>query len=340
MGRHRSINPKLPNNWSLERGTYYFRPQRGLPRIRLGRTLSEAYQTFGSLLERQQRPMTTLAGWIDRYRKEVIPTKAPRTQRDNVKEIINLDRAFGHMAPEEVVPQHIYAYRDARGAGTRFNRERALLSHIFTKIIEWGGFPGPNPCRDVKRLPESPKDTYVEDADLIAFMENTTPILTRFTALKYKTGLRKGDILRLRSSNIVGGEIRLTIRKTSRKRSTEGLESATSGRVVSIVIDDELSIILQCIGSHSNDYLFVNRSGRPYTESGFDSLWQRSMVKLSKSHGITRFSDHDIRAKTATDDPENAQDRLQHANPNTTRIYIRNRKKVLVTPLPEGRTVW
>jgi hypothetical protein len=40
----------------------------------------------------------------NRYEKEVIPTKAPRTQLDNLSEIKNLHQAFGKMLPENIKP--------------------------------------------------------------------------------------------------------------------------------------------------------------------------------------------------------------------------------------------
>lgn len=50
-----------------------------------------------------------------------------------------------------------------------------------------------------------------------------------------------------------------------------------------------------------------------HTSSGFDSIWQRAMRKAIEAGDLKeRFTEHDIRAKTATDDPLNAQQRLGH----------------------------
>lgn len=339
MGRRRSKNLKLAVNWSLERGTYYFRPARGTKRIRLGRSLSEAYVAYGTLLERNHRPQTKLSGWMDRYRAKVLPTKAPRTQKDQLKEMDNLERTFGHLRPEEVTPHMIYQYRDARGAPVRFNREKALLSHLFTKIIEWSeDFKGPNPCREVKRNTETPKDRYVEDWEFAAFLKHALPLLKWFAFIKLKTGLRKGDILRIQNSALTPEGIRLIVRKTTRKRKKEGgVEIATEGKLVTFAWDAELRqavdgalALPRKVGSV---FLFCNRKGQPYTESGFDAIWKRYMKRTVEKEGIAPFSDHDIRAKTASDDPENAQKRLQHASAKTTESYIRSRRKIVVAPL-------
>jgi integrase len=46
-----------------------------------------------------------------------------------------------------------------------------------------------------------------------------------------------------------------------------------------------------------------------------------------------RFTEHDIRAKTATDDPLNAQQRLGHKNRAMTDRYVKVRKIEKVKPL-------
>jgi hypothetical protein len=48
-----------------------------------------------------------------------------------------------------------------------------------------------------------------------------------------------------------------------------------------------------------------------------------------KALGHESFQEHDIRAKTASDDPEHAQQRLAHSSGNTTRKhYLRGPAKV------------
>ena len=281
--------------------------------------------------------MSTLAGWMDRYRKDVIPLKAPRTQRDNLKEMYNLERAFGEMSPEDVEPHHIYAYRDARGAPIRFNREKALLSHLFSMIIEWGGFPGPNPCREVRREMETPKDRYVEDWELAAFIAAAPPRLAVFAKLKYLTGLRKGDVLRLTEANITDAGLSLVVSKTTRRR-VLGRVVRVDGKPVTYAWSPDLCLVIaEALGLHpTSEALIPNLAGGHYTESGLDSNWKKAMAKVVASHGVRHFGDHDIRAKTATDDPSGAQKRLQHKDAKTTSIYVRNRSKEVIEALPEG----
>ena len=59
-----------------------------------------------------------------------------------------LKQAFGKTRPEQIKPKHVYTYMDARGAKakTGANRERSLLSSIFSYLIRWGVVED-NPCK-------------------------------------------------------------------------------------------------------------------------------------------------------------------------------------------------
>lgn len=83
---------------------------------------------------------------------------------------------------------------------------------------------------------------------------------------------------------------------------------------------------------------FHTNRGQPYikenaTADGFDSIWQRFMKKaLEKTALKERFTEHDLRAKVASDtESEHARQLLGHATQEITeRIY--RRKANLVKP--------
>ena len=86
--------------------------------------------------------------------------------------------------------------------------------------------------------------------------------------------------------------------------------------------------------------LFCTRTGQPYvkqdgTANGFDSIWQRFMAKVLAETTVTdRFTEHDLRAKCASDAEslEHAQQLLAHAEATTTKRIYRRRGEV-VRPL-------
>ena len=73
---------------------------------------------------------------VRRYRREVLPAKAPRTRRDNENELARLDAVFGQVPMDAIQPSDVRTYMDIRGqtAKVRANREKSLLPHVFSHI--------------------------------------------------------------------------------------------------------------------------------------------------------------------------------------------------------------
>lgn len=139
-------NRGLPARWRFKHNAYYYRVPTDLVELwdgknefRLGKTLNEAYRTWAERLELYS-DAKTMAELLDRYALEVIPTKAWKSQESNLISIRKLKPVFGHMPINSVKPKHVYQFRDKRGRDgkTAANRDIEVLSHAFTKAIEWG----------------------------------------------------------------------------------------------------------------------------------------------------------------------------------------------------------
>lgn len=82
--------------------------------------------------------------------------------------------------------------------------------------------------------------------------------------------------------------------------------------------------------------LFHTNNGQPYikedgTANGFDSIWRRFINKaLEKTKLQERFTEHDLRAKVASDtEAEHARQLLGHSCLDITeRIYRRKAEKI------------
>jgi hypothetical protein len=126
--------------------THYYYDKGGKPRreIPLGSDYALAVKKWAEI-EIDARPrhveIATFRYVAERYQREVLPTKAPRTQRDNLKELSNLLAFFDDPpAPiEQITPQHVAQYMKWRkDAPVRANREKALCSHQHTGAKEAG----------------------------------------------------------------------------------------------------------------------------------------------------------------------------------------------------------
>jgi len=263
---------------------------------------------------------------FDKYMAEVVPTKAPRTQRDNCYEVRFLRAALSKMDPKAFKPRHGYAYYNTRKEKShrRALAEMALLSHVFTKAVEWG-VVDENPCKQIRKQRPKPRQRYVTEQEYEAAYKIMPPMVQCAMDLAILTSLRPADLLGLERSNLIDAGIQIDTRKT--------------GKRLIIQWSDELSrVVKRALGlpPHIRQPVISNRRGKPYTVDGFNSIWYRRMkqaVADKENPLIESFQFRDLRAKSASDDtPESATARLGHSDPRLTE-HIYRRKPALVRPL-------
>lgn len=313
MGRRRKSRKDLPQRVYHRHGAYYFVDRTGKWH-RLGKGYADAMIRYAEI---QERPETaaTLAQIIDRYQAKVLPAKAPKTQRDQLRQLGTLRDVFGHMRPHEVTAQHVYQYLDLRPR-TAGQREKALLSHIYTCAIRWGAATE-NPCRGVaiERAARAPA-RYLTDAEIRAAKTHASKTVAAAIDLALLTGLRLGDLLRLRLQDCTGEGIKVQIGKT--------------GAVVLYEWTDELRAAIERARGierrAASLWIIATRDGQRYTESGWHAIWQRYQRKL-EAEGLQRFRFHDLRRKAAADAEaaggrEYARQLLAHSSQQMTARYV------------------
>lgn len=319
MGRRRKHDKHLPQRVYHRGKTYYFVDHAGRW-LSLGRTVGDMYRAYAAMVE--ERPIGTMSDLFDRYEVEVIPHKAPRTQRDNRYEILFLRAALRDMVPSEFRPRHGYAYYNERKKKSlrRALAEMALLSHIFTKAIEWGVVEE-NPCREIRKERPKPRRRYVSETEYAAAYNAMQPMVQCAMDLAVLTGLRPGDLLALTRANL----------------NDDGIEVATSktGKRLLIEWSDALrSVVKRALAQapQIRQPIICNKQGKAYTVDGFNTIFYRAMSKTVRDDksGLTeRFQFRDLRAKSASDDTaEAASKRLGHADVKITeRVYRRKAER-------------
>lgn len=322
MGRKRLSRHELPRRVYERHGAYYFHPKGAKP-IWLGRDLPEALAAYGALVDPPAQ-LANMADIIDLFMRGRPALVAARTYQDNLTEARKLKYAFGAMRPEDIRPKHIYAYMDARGAPIRANREVALLSKVMGFAIA-KGLIDLNPCKQVSRNPQSARTRYVEGNELRAFGRSCPPWLRAYCLLKYLTGLRQGDMLKLVLQNV--DETARSFR----------VRTGKTGKVLRFRVTWALRTVLDHIKAMrrppTSTLMFTNRMGKQMTARGFKSAWQRAQQAWAAS-GHERFWEHDIRGKTGSDSATDAaaQELLGHETAKTTRRHYRRGERK-VTPL-------
>lgn len=112
-----------------------------------------------------------------------------------------------YMQPLHIQGRHVGAHLEANRETRpiRANREKALLSHVFTWAIRhpiWGCVIQHNPCKGVVRNKETKRIRIVDDAEYMAVFNLANHNVQRLMTLVYRTLQRPSDLLIVEPANI------------------------------------------------------------------------------------------------------------------------------------------
>lgn len=275
--------------------------------IPLGGDLNEAKRKWAELECTPAPVNTSLFKFVfDRYERDILPSKAYSTQKENLGAIKQLRMVFDQAPIESITPQHIAQYRDARSAKVRANREITLFSHAFNMAREWGYTSKENPCRGVRKNKEQPRDFYADAAVWDAVYEAASKDLRDAMDMAYLTGQRNADTLKMMITHIQNGALEVKQGKTK--------------KMLRIILDDngvrsELGMAIDRIltrpGKVRSLYLVANAAGQPLNRwtlrSRFDAA-RITAIKKATEQGdehiagrIRQFQFRDIRPKAASE---------------------------------------
>lgn len=282
MGRRRKHDKGLPSRVYLRRGAYYYvRPsdQKWLP---LGKTEPEMLRALAAV---KDVGANALADLFDRYELEILPTKAPKTRKDQTHQLKRLRLAFADFAtPDAIEPRDIAAYLDASPKAVMANREIALLSHVFKKAIRWG-LASVNPCTGVERNKEQVRRYYVEDWDFWLAWVYAPAHLRALMELAYLTGQRQEDVMSIRLADLRQDGIYVKQRKT--------------GNEIIVGWTPRLTALVAALRERpvASVWLVADGRGQRYTLAAVRTAWTRLMERCP----CERFQFRDIRKKSAND---------------------------------------
>ena len=297
----------LPPRLHRKHGAYYY--VRNQVWTHLGRDYGQALRTWAEWEGKDATGVRTVAQALAQYLADGerrLKASTLASYRDGMKMLVPV---FGAMPLEAVTRAHVYEYVRRRGTVSA-NRERALLSATYTWALNAGIYAGANPAAGLRyRNPERPRQRYVTDAELQSLIDAAWPRWKPFLRFAYLTGLRQGDLLRLRLSDAQEAGIAVDTGKT--------------GKRILIGWSPELRALWQDMARSriGTAPMFINRDGEAYTSSGFRASWR----KLKLRAGLPDIHFHDLRKKTGSDADSltHAAQLLAHENEAVTRKHYR-----------------
>jgi hypothetical protein len=319
----------------------------GKNEFRLGTNSVEAYDVWAKRLGKQAAEAKTIGELLDLYIIRVVEGERGRTKINKQNAIPQLRAVFGEMAIGDLRPMHIYGYVDRRRnkrtgepALTAAHREIEVLSHAFTKAVEWGMLER-HPFKDEVRLDGDRalghRTRYVEDWEIAEALslksrrkKGSVLAIQAAIAICLLTPMRRADFLQL---------------QPARDFKDDGIHVDTqkTGKPVIYLWTPELHAATQlALDARPVDiapWLFCNRRGECFYDvetgdaPGWDSQVQRFMDRvISETRVKVRFTLHDVRAKTGSDaeNYERARQLLAHAQGSrATAIYRRAPERVV-----------
>lgn len=365
MGRKPTRWTNLPKGMRARpRGKliHYYLDTGAKPRVEipLGSDYVLAVQKWAELTSRP-KPASgtgTFGYVVAEYRREIIPTKAPRTQLDNDKELGWLLRFFDDPpAPlDSIEPMHVRQYMTWRVKASRkafeeknaeraragrlpqpmppkygqvrANREKALFSHIWNYARNEGYTKLANPCTGITGYTEDGRDAFVDDDTLARVMAKADQPMQFALRLARITGQRPADVLRMSDTHISDGVLNVQQGKTKAK-----LRIAIEGELKTLL--EEIALYKAGMTVRSLSVLVVE-NGQALTVSMLRDRFDAARAAAGIEKALFQF--RDLRAKTATEADEmsgtkTAQAILGHTTEAMTAKYIRHKVGRKVSPL-------
>ena len=337
MGRKRKTNHNLPPRVYLKFGAYHFVHHDGrwekLARVGEEKLMRQKW----ALLADPDNSQSNTAALINDYLANFAVTKAPRTYKDNLVEAEYLKIFFGQMQPQDILPRHVGNYLDInrKSRGVRANREKALLSHVFTWAMRhplWGTMVTSNPCRGVHRNPETKRVRIVQDWEFQGVYKLAHRNVQKLMDLQYKTLQRPGDLLKIGPRNVFTKEVNGKACKVLTLFQNKGNERVQ----MEIIVTDDLEKVIAPASNVIYPTFIHTENGKQYTYSGIRSMFTRALEKwrdqVEKETGQRPkpWGIYDLKGKGATDmykagvPIEQISELCGHDSITTTEIYIKD----------------
>jgi len=280
----------------------------------------------------EKKQVVHFADFADEYLKIKAEKRSIRSIKGYVK---HLKANFGELPLSRITPELVEQYKQQRlkdkvvvkkkttrtTKGPSINRELAILKNLFNTAKKMRRFRGENPVEGISYFPEQSRDYVLSKEEVGRLLAAAGEPLRKIILIALNTGLRKGEILSLRWSQVNLAERVISFART---KSTKFLRVP-----INAVVEGVLSSI-----ERTGDYVFPGRWGKGHLA---DSKQPFNAARVAA--GLPDLHSHDLRHcagtyMSAAGVPlTTIQQILGHRDIRTTNRYINlndeNRRKAV-----------
>lgn len=301
-----------------QKGRAFYYDHGGKPRYwePLGSDKSEALRKYAGIEKGKNSSINTVGSLVALYikKRQHLETNTLRSYRLYAKV---LDQVNAAPAPLGALDQgHLNQMIDEYPS-----RHTARNTAMFVKTVyAWAvsrGYIKTSPFTGMRLKGTSRRKRYLTHGEYLATRSFLEPKFQIAADIAYLLSLRVSEVVKLKFTDFKDGVGTIWQKKGKKFKYQE----------ISQDVADVLERAKALPGAVRGIHLVCNRKGQPYAEGTVS----KAIKKAQRLAGIEDSRFHDIRAKSASDEPESAKGRLDHVNQQTTQGYIR--KPVVATPI-------
>ncbi|MGE5446700.1 MAG: tyrosine-type recombinase/integrase [Ignavibacteriales bacterium] len=235
----------------------------------------------------------TLSEFAEEYIRHIRDIKGNRSWMSALHYLKHLKGFFEDKKLSQITSKHVDDYKLKRLQEVKpatVNRELACLSYIFNLAKRQKEFFGNNPVSESKLLPENNQvERILTPEEEERLLNYSSPYLRPILICALNTGMRKGEILTLKWSNVDLEINVITLEHTNTKNKKM--------RRIPISSTLRKTFLEQRLKSGGSEYVFLSSNGKPYKRH--DSLKQ-AFEGACRRAGIKGLRFHDLRHTAAT----------------------------------------
>lgn len=307
--RPRKQQRHLPKCVYHKHGAYYFVKNGKWEKI--GTDLNEALQAYAKLINPMQNDFALL---LDKATPHLLDGKSEGTQKQYKHAIKHLKSIFADFNVKQIKRSHLIELLDhLKETPGKSHLYKCVLKMFFMWLLD-REYVDIDPAYKLPSIKYKPRDRLVTHEEYRKIYTHADTKLQCIMDLCYLTGQRIGDILNIKKEDLKEEGIYFKQQKTN--------------HALIIEWTPHLKEVIQKIGVEE-DCLTKNKQQRKLSYRKV--IYDFDMAK--KKANVLDVHIHDLRALSGTDADNaglNPSQLLGHANPQTTKIYLRDKTAKVV----------